>query len=113
MTRGHTYARGIELGLQTYDWQNVPIGTWLGRLEIKVWGETAGGSLICCFTLLETGQKYRLTAYSAASNRKYTPRDGSIDFSEPGVEGQTFRLTVAHSPKGTLQWRAAEPVSAE
>lgn len=61
--RAETYANALELGLADYAWQDVPIGTWRARLDFKAWGKGSGLSLICCFTALDSGAKYRLTAY--------------------------------------------------
>jgi hypothetical protein len=112
--RAETYANALELGLADYAWQDVPIGAWRARLDFKAWGKGSGLSLICCFTALDSGAKYRLTAYPGApKDRRYAPRDRGIDFSEPGIEGRVYDVGIAVSRNGTPAWHTAHLVGSE
>ncbi len=104
----------LELGLADYAWQDVPIGKWRARLDFKAWGKGSGLSLICCFTMLDSGARYRLTAYPGAlKDRRYAPRDRGIDFSEPGIEGLVYDVEIAVSRNGTPAWHTAHLVVSE
>lgn len=111
--RAWSYAAAVDAGLdlQSYVWSDIPEGTWAARLDFKVWSnKTAAGHLVCYFTALADGRRYRLSAFRSnqPSDRRYTPKDGSVDFSRPGLDGQTFQVTIGRSSKGSVAWLAAE-----
>ncbi|AZR29183.1 hypothetical protein NX80_023020 (plasmid) [Xanthomonas vasicola pv. arecae] len=111
--RAWSYNAAVEAGLdpQSYAWNDIPEGTWAARLDFKVWSnKTAAGHLVCCFTSLVDGRRYRLSAFrpNQTAGRCYTPKDGGIDFSRPGLDGQTFQVTVGRTTKGSATWLAAE-----
>ncbi|WP_426154176.1 hypothetical protein [Pseudomonas sp. DC3000-4b1] len=111
--RALSYKAAVEAGLelQSYAWADVPEGKWDARLDFKVWSNnTAAGHLVCYFTSLNDGNRYRLSAFRASKpvDRCYTPKDGIIDFSSQGLNGQKFSLTVGRTAKSQVSWLAAE-----
>lgn len=111
--RAWSYNAAVEAGLdpQSYAWTDIPEGTWAARLDFKVWSnKTAAGHLVCYFTALADGRRYRLSAFRSKqpSDRRYTPKDGGVDFSRSGLDGQTFQVTVGRTTKGSATWLAAE-----
>jgi hypothetical protein len=111
--RAWSYNAAVEAGLepQSYGWTDIPEGTWAARLDFKAWSnKTAAGHLVCFFTTLVDGRRYRLSAFrpSQSSERRYTPKDGGIDFSSPGLDKQIFLVTVGRTAKGSATWLAAE-----
>nr|WP_256347570.1 hypothetical protein [Pseudomonas gingeri] len=100
---------GFEL--KSYSWENVPIGTWLARLDFKVWSnKTSAGCLGCYFTSLADGRQYLLSAFRPyrSTARIYTPTDGSIDFSSRGLDGQIFLLEIGKGANGKTKWLSAK-----
>lgn len=64
--RGWSYKGALDAGLElkSYAWEDVPTGTWLARLDFKVWSnKTSAGSLGCYFTSLADGRRYLLSAF--------------------------------------------------
>lgn len=112
--RALSYRSAVEAGLelQSYAWADVPQGKWDARLDFKVWSNnTAAGHLVCYFTALNDGRRYRLSAFrtSKSADRRYTPKDGIIDFSSQSLNGQNFSLTIGRTAKSQVSWLAAEP----
>jgi len=112
MTRAFSYDKAIAAGLEPrdYDWQHPPEGSWIGRLDFKVWGQAA--NLVCYFTEISTGRKFRLSAFrpKTRTGSRYAPRDGAIDFSAEGIDGQAYRLQTGLNPKGNPAWFSAEQI---
>lgn len=111
--RGWSYKGALEAGLElkSYSWEDVPTGTWLARLDFKVWSnKTAAGSLGCYFTSLADGRRYLLSAFRPyrSTARTYTPTDGSIDFSSRGLDGQIFLLEIGKGVNGKTKWLSAK-----
>ncbi len=111
--RALTYNAAVDAGLnpRDYGWKEVPEGTWAARLDFKTWSNaTAIGHLVCYFTALSDGKRYRLSAFrpGGSSRYRYTPKDGGIDFSQRDLDGRTFLLTVGRTRQGGATWLAAE-----
>ncbi|HEJ7121842.1 hypothetical protein FHU12_4144 [Serratia marcescens] len=110
--RAFSYNGALDAGMDpgSYAWQSVPVGDWAARLDFKVWSNTtSSGHLVCYFTSLDDGQRYRLSAFRPKNgSRRYTPKDGGIDFSEAGLDGQVFLLNVGKTRNGTSAWLGAE-----
>ncbi|WP_339496097.1 MULTISPECIES: hypothetical protein [Pseudomonas] len=103
--RAWSYNGALDEGFEpkSYSWEDVPAGTWLARLDFKVWSnKTSAGSLGCYFTSLADGRKYLLSAFRPyrSTSRAYTPSDGAIDFSARGLDGQIFLLEIGKGAKG-------------
>lgn len=106
--RALTRAQVEEAGFQRGEYSDdLPEGTWRGRLDFKKWGRRC---LLCYFTELTTGRQYRIAAFRE-DDKRYTPRDGSVDFSytDPGA---IFELTTGKNTKGRSAWLGAEEVAA-
>ncbi|MEB0223607.1 hypothetical protein [Pseudomonas sp. 10S4] len=111
--RAWSYNAAVEAGLEprSYAYTDIPEGTWAARLDFKVWSnKTAGGHLVCYFTSLVDDCRYRLSVFRPRqpAGRFYTPKDGGIDFSQPGLDGQTFLVDVGRTAKGDVSWLGAE-----
>ncbi|WP_262373055.1 hypothetical protein [Pseudomonas prosekii] len=92
MRRALSYNAAVEAGLEPrlYAFTDIPEGTWTARLDFKVWSnKTPAGHLVCYFTSLADDSRYRLSAFrpKEPASRSYTPKDGGIDFSQPGLDG--------------------------
>ena len=66
-------------------------------------------NLQCFFTVPVTGERFRVSAFRE-DGKHYTPKDENIDFSEEGLEGGLYRLTIGKNKKGRAAWLAAELV---
>jgi hypothetical protein len=109
--RALAYDAAVDAGLEprSYAWQGIPLGTWAGRLDFKTWSNTtAQGHLVCYFAAASDGRRYRLSAFRSGTSYRYTPHDGGIDFSEPGLDGCRFLLTVGGTGQKGVVWLAAE-----
>lgn len=108
----YTLGEAIEAGFDpgAYEWRDVPEGTWDGHLDFKTWSSRKGaGSLLCYFTDIRTGRRFRLCAVRPWVGQaiRYTPKDRAIDFSRANVDGRVFRLRVRHGTKGHVAWVGA------
>ncbi len=81
-----------------------PNGEWTGELVGKAWGKAI--NLLCFFENLETGEIHRCVAFRS-DDKRYTPRDKGIDFSEDGIEGEVFVLQTGVNSKGNPAWHSA------
>lgn len=111
--RAWSHNGAVEAGFepQSYSWADVPTGTWVARLDFKIWSnKTAAGCLGCYFTSLADGRRYQLSAFRPyrSTSRRYSPTDDGIDFSQPGLDGQIFLLEVGKSANGKVKWLSAE-----
>lgn len=112
MRRAYTLNEAVEAGFDpgAYEWRDVPEGTWDGQLDFKTWSSRHGvGSLLCYFTDIRTGQRFRLCAGRPRADEvcRYTPKDRAVDFSRSSVDGRIFRLRVRRENKGHIAWVGA------
>jgi hypothetical protein len=111
--RAYTLSEAIEAGFDpgAYEWRDVPEGTWDGHLDFKTWSskKKGGGSLLCFFTDVRTGRRFRLLAAKPweGDTLRCTPRDRAIDFSRASVDDRVFRLRVRYDAKGHVAWIGA------
>lgn len=75
-------------------------------LDFKVWGKAP--SLTCFFRNIRTGEKFRLSAFDNERDRRYTPRDRGIDFSERGIENGLHLVTAVKGKRGRCAWQSAK-----
>lgn len=111
--RAWSYNAAVDAGFepQQYAWKDIPDGTWAARLDFKTWSDKSTvGHLVCYFTAISDGRRYRLSAFrpGGESRYRYTPKDDGIDFSQPGLDGRCFIVTVGKTAKGGTTWLAAE-----
>ena len=111
--RALSYNAAVESGLEpgSYKSKDVPEGVWVARLDFKVWSnQPAAGNLRCYFTSLADNCRYLLSAFrpKQPGSRRYSPKDDGIDFSQPGLDGQTFLLEVGRNGKGNVSWISAK-----
>ena len=104
--RAYSYKRAVENGLnpRTYKVPDEPMDAE-AILEFKVWGKSP--CLGCYFRNIADGGKFVLYAYDNAHNRRYTPRDGVIDFSEAGIENGRYRIVTRKTRTGKTTWQSA------
>ena len=97
------------LNPQKYRSSDIAPGEYIGKLVFKVWGRK---SAIQCFFVLENDEFLRLTAFRpyATPWRGYTPRDGRVDFSRPGVEGTRYRITTGLTERGGVCFLSARAI---
>jgi hypothetical protein len=108
--RALTYDQAVELGLEPREYAYEPvIGEFEATLDFKVWGKSV--NLQCFFSVLPTGERFRVSAFRDEAKR-YTPKDGRIDFSADGLVEGLFRLKVGQNKKGRAIWLEAELVKA-
>ena len=107
--RAFSYSRVVEAGLESREYRSLideaPMSAEV-LLDFKVWGKAA--CLTCYFRNIRNGEKFRLTAFDNARDRRYTPRDGEIDFSEPGIENGLYRVTTVKGRNGKTAWQTAQ-----
>ena len=104
--RAYSYKSAVENGLKprTYKVPDEPMDAE-AILEFKVWGKSP--CLGCYFRNIADGGKFVLYAYDNAHNRRYTPRDGVIDFSEAGIENGLYRIVTRKTRTGKTTWQSA------
>lgn len=111
--RALSYNAAREAGLDpgSYEYESVPEGVWAAQLDFKIWSnKSAAGHLRCYFTSLADNCRYQLSAFrpKLPGSRRYSPKDDGIDFSLPGLNGQTFLLEIGRNAKGNVSWIGAE-----
>lgn len=85
--KGIDYRDDAFILLGEYSFE-VPVGTWKGRLDDRMWGRSC--NLLLFFSEASTGEKYALSVFS---NRDYSPNKGVVNFREQGV-GKFYNLTT-------------------
>ena len=108
--RGFSFQATVENGFEPSDYRSLlhdesPM-TAEALLDFKVWGKSP--NLTCFFWNIRTGEKFRLSAFDNKRDRRYTPRDGNIDFSEPGIENGLYLVETAKGKKGLCAWQSAK-----
>ena len=90
-------ALNLKLPMNEYQCNDIPDGTYLVRLDFKVFGK-APNSINLFVIHCETHQKYRFTQF--AFEGKYCPRYGNVDFAESYLNGRLLEIKVYHNQKG-------------
>lgn len=109
--RAFSFQAAVENGFEPREYRSLlhdekPM-TAEALLDFKVWGKAP--CLTCYFRNIRSGEKFRMSAFDNKHNRRYTPRDGNIDFSEPGIENGLYLVsTVMGKRKGRCVWQSAE-----
>lgn len=95
--RAYSYKSAVENGLnpRTYKVPDEPMDA-KAILEFKGY-----------FRNIADGGKFVLYAYDNAHDRRYTPRDGVIDFSEAGIENGLYRIVTRKTRTGKTTWQSA------
>ncbi|MCG8619508.1 MAG: hypothetical protein MI802_25080 [Desulfobacterales bacterium] len=108
-SKAYRFKDAVTDGLdpQRYRSSEIEPGKYTGKLVFKVWGRRG---VIQCFFILETDEFIRLSVFRphATPWRGYTPRDGRIDFSEPGIEGTTYRIKTGLTDRGLVAFLSAK-----
>lgn len=109
--KAYRFKDAVEDGLepQKYASSGIAPGQYTGKLVFKVWGKK---SIIQCFFVLENEDFIRLTAFRphATPWRGYTPKDGQVDFSRPGIEGTRYEITTGLTQRGTVSFLSAREI---
>jgi hypothetical protein len=107
--RAYSFASAIASGLEPSMYKSMlheePIIVE-ALLDFKIWGKSP--SLTCYFRNICTGEKFRLSAFDNSRDRRYTPRDKLIDFSECGIENGIYRVATVKTKKELCAWQSAE-----
>lgn len=107
--RGHSFTSAIASGCEPREyaamWKEPPMIAE-AVLDFKIWGKHV--NLTCYFRDIRTGKKFWLSAYNDERDRRYTPRDGVIDFSEVGIENGLYLVETIKTRKGTSAWASAK-----
>nr|WP_319491102.1 hypothetical protein [uncultured Desulfobacter sp.] len=107
-SKAYRFKDAVEDGLnpQKYKYSDIAPMEYIGKLVFKIWGRT---SSIHCFFILETNELIRLTAFRPRATpwRGYTPQDGKVDFSEPGIEGTRYRITTGLTKREIVSFVSA------
>lgn len=105
--------REMSIDLRVYAWDPLPDGTWVGRLDHKLWGSAPAGLLNCFFTCQEAGRQFKLSAFALRGvpdkHNWYSPRSQRIDVSHEPLH-RLYRLTTGVGPRGKPAWFDAEPI---
>ena len=106
--RAYSFTGAIEYGLEPRAYRSMlhekPMGCE-ALLDFKIWGKSP--CLTCYFRDIRTGDKFCLSAFDNKHDRRYTPRDKDIDFSEPGIENGLYLVTTMETKKGGSAWATA------
>ena len=106
--RGYSFTDAIASGLEPREyipmWDKEPMEAE-AVLDFKIWGKHV--NLTCFFRDIRTGKKFCLSAFGS-HDRRYTPRDGIVDFSEPGIENGLYLVATIKNQKGTSAWASAK-----
>ena len=71
-------------------------GVYRCRLDITQWGKSA--NLLCYFTNIENGEKYRLSVFF---NNNYMPRNGTTSFKE-AAPNTLYEIEIKEGKNGKL-----------
>lgn len=108
--RAFSFQAAVESGFEPSEYRSLLHGenpmTAEALLDFKVWGKSP--NLTCFFRNIRTGEKFRLSAFDNKRDRRYTPRDGDIDFSEPGIENGLYCVSTVKGKKGLCAWQSAK-----
>jgi len=109
MNRARSFHQALEAGLEPRDYNNAsPLGTFRAHLDFKIWCKLPA---LRCFFTAEDGLKFSLYANRAKANpRWYSPRDGSLDMSDPDATGKWYELATDLNSKGNIAWLSAMEV---
>ena len=104
--RGMSYTSAIKSGLRPYEYTSVVAASCREAvLDFKIWGKTP--CLGCYFRDIATGEKFALYAHGDSHSSRYTPRDGGVDFSQVGIEGNVYYLVTHITRRGKTGWQSA------
>ncbi len=107
--RGYSYTNAVDAGLEPREyaamWDKEPMEAE-AVLDFKIWGKHV--NLTCYFRDIRDGKKFWLSAFNDKRDGRYTPRDGVIDFSEPGIENGLYRVATIKTRSGKSAWASAE-----
>ncbi|MCG8684801.1 MAG: hypothetical protein MI892_08000 [Desulfobacterales bacterium] len=107
-SKAYRFKDAMQDGLNpsNYKSTNIAPGEYIGKLVFKVWGRK---SAIQCFFVLSTDEFIRLTVFRphATPWRGYTPKDGRVDFSKPGIEGTQYKITTGLTKRGVVSFLSA------
>lgn len=108
--RAYSFKGAVEYGfnpaLYMSMWRHRPM-TAEATLDFKIWGKSP--CLTCYFRNIRTREKFCLTAFDNTGDGRFTPRDNSIDFSDPKIEDGLYLVTTAGTKKGSV-WQSSELV---
>ena len=106
--RGFSFSAAIASGFEPREYRSLlheePMRAE-ALLDFKIWGKRP--CLTCYFRDIRTGDKFCLSAFDNKHDRRYTPRDKDIDFSEPGIENGLYLVTTMETKKGGSAWATA------
>jgi hypothetical protein len=100
MSRAISLAAARAAGL--HEATDPPMGTWQGKLIAKAWGRHT--NVLCYFEHSETGEIHRCSAYKNWKKSIYSSRDDVIDFSQEGIEGNSYLLETGLNKNGNVSW---------
>ena len=80
---------------------DAPEGVWRGRLDHHAWGKSA--NLLCYFTDVDSGNRYRLSVFSRGG---YKPYGEGPAFDEEET-GSIYEITTAMSRNGFPKFMSA------
>ncbi len=101
-------AQATQLGFNPDEYaylKDEPAISFTAVLDFRVWAKNGGVN--CCFREIQTGRKFFVTAFNNQHSNVYTPRDGKLDFSAPGMENGIYRLRVERSTTNKPVWSSA------
>ena len=108
-SKAYRFKDAVTDGLdpQRYASSDIEPGEYRGKLVFKVWGRRG---VIQCFFILETDDCIRLSVFRPHSTpwRGYTPRDGRIDFSQAGIEGNAYMIKTGLTDRGAVSFLSAK-----
>jgi hypothetical protein len=110
-SKAYQFKDAVQDGLnpQKYKSSDIAPGEYIGKLVFKVLG---GKSTIQCYFVLENDEFIRLTALRphATPWRGYTPRYGTVDFSEASIEGTRYKITTGLTERGVISFLSASAI---
>lgn len=85
--------------LRSFHSDDAPIGEDIVvTLNGKSWGRST--NLLCYFTDSKTGSNFTISVFrSREDGETYGVGAGSVDFSEPNIVGNTYKLEIQKSPR--------------
>lgn len=83
----------------------LPEGEWEGRLLAKSQGRS--NNIICFFEDINTGSRYRISAFKSKRDDSYSAKDYAVNFAENNIEGNVYLLKTGKNSVGNPAWLSA------
>lgn len=100
-------SKGYEPRMYSYDPDNMPLGKFVARLDLKTWSKRII-AINCYFTKIDTDEKFVVTVYCNHQTSRFQLPSSTVDFSSCPA-GEMYAVHVIKSERGKVLLVKAEP----